>query len=102
MAGGRIRALPRSAGGPPARSGRAGKLVVRIFPPVLCFPPAATGDRSRSVGGGVRMRPWRVGFFRCEYSRFLIICAMLNYIWLGLVVCAVLIGGWNGQLKEVS
>ncbi len=27
---------------------------------------------------------------------------MLNYIWLGLVVCAVLIGGWNGQLKEVS
>ena len=30
---------------------------VRIFPAVLCFPPAATGDRSRSVGGGVRMRP---------------------------------------------
>ena len=27
---------------------------------------------------------------------------MLNYIWLGLVVCAVLIGGWNGQLKEVA
>jgi spore maturation protein A len=27
---------------------------------------------------------------------------MLNYIWLGLVVGAVLIGGWNGQLKEVS
>lgn len=27
---------------------------------------------------------------------------MLNYIWLGLVVCAVLIGGWNGQLKEVT
>lgn len=27
---------------------------------------------------------------------------MLNYIWLGLVVCAVLIGGWNGQLREVS
>ena len=48
------------------------------------------------------MRPWRVGFFRCEFSRFFIICAMLNYIWLGLVVCAVLIGGWNGQLKEVS
>jgi spore maturation protein SpmA len=27
---------------------------------------------------------------------------MLNYIWLGLVVCAVLIGGWNGRLKEVA
>jgi spore maturation protein SpmA len=27
---------------------------------------------------------------------------MLNYIWLGLVVLAVLIGGWNGQLKEVA
>lgn len=27
---------------------------------------------------------------------------MLNYIWLALVVCAVLIGGWNGQLKEVA
>lgn len=27
---------------------------------------------------------------------------MLNYIWLGLVVCAVLIGGWNGHLKEVA
>ncbi|MDR3458661.1 MAG: nucleoside recognition domain-containing protein [Verrucomicrobiae bacterium] len=27
---------------------------------------------------------------------------MLNYIWLGLVLCAVLIGGWNGQLKEVT
>ena len=27
---------------------------------------------------------------------------MLNYIWLGLVVCAVVIGGWNGQLKEVT
>ena len=27
---------------------------------------------------------------------------MLNYIWLGLMVCAVLIGGWNGQLKEVA
>jgi len=27
---------------------------------------------------------------------------MLNYIWLGLIVCAVLIGGWNGQLKEVA
>src|ERR1017187_3116857 len=27
---------------------------------------------------------------------------MLNYIWLGLVVCAVLIGGGNGQLKEVA
>jgi len=27
---------------------------------------------------------------------------MLNYIWLGLVVCAVVIGGWNGQLKEVA
>ena len=27
---------------------------------------------------------------------------MLNYIWLGLVLCAVLIGGWNGQLKEVA
>jgi spore maturation protein SpmA len=27
---------------------------------------------------------------------------MLNYIWLGLVVGAVLIGGWNGQLKEVA
>src|ERR1035438_3519000 len=27
---------------------------------------------------------------------------MLNYIWLGLLVCAVLIGGWNGQLKEVA
>ena len=27
---------------------------------------------------------------------------MLNYIWLGLVLGAVLIGGWNGQLKEVA
>lgn len=27
---------------------------------------------------------------------------MLNYIWLGLVLCAVLVGGWNGQLKEVA
>ena len=27
---------------------------------------------------------------------------MLNYIWLGLMVCAVLIGGWNGQLKDVA
>lgn len=27
---------------------------------------------------------------------------MLNYIWLGLVVSAVLIGGWNGQLKDVA
>jgi len=27
---------------------------------------------------------------------------MLNYIWLGLMVVAVLIGGWTGQLKEVS
>jgi spore maturation protein SpmA len=27
---------------------------------------------------------------------------MLNYIWLGLMVCAVVIGGWNGQLKDVA
>ena len=27
---------------------------------------------------------------------------MLNYIWLGLMLCAVLLGGWNGQLKEVA
>jgi spore maturation protein SpmA len=27
---------------------------------------------------------------------------MLNYIWIGLVVLAVLIGGWNGSLEEVS
>ncbi len=27
---------------------------------------------------------------------------MLNYIWLGLVVLAVLIGGWQGQLKSVA
>ena len=27
---------------------------------------------------------------------------MLNYIWLGLMLCAVIIGGWNGQLKEVT
>ena len=27
---------------------------------------------------------------------------MLNYIWLGLVLCAVLIGGWNNQMKEVA
>ncbi len=27
---------------------------------------------------------------------------MLNYIWLGLVIAAVLIGGWNNQLKEVT
>src|ERR1017187_4713886 len=27
---------------------------------------------------------------------------MLNYIWLGLMVGAVLIGGWNGQLKDVA
>jgi len=27
---------------------------------------------------------------------------MLNYIWLGLMVCAVILGGWNGQLKEVA
>jgi spore maturation protein SpmA len=27
---------------------------------------------------------------------------MLNYLWLGLMLCAVLIGGWHGQLKEVA
>ncbi len=27
---------------------------------------------------------------------------MLNYIWLGLMLLAVAIGGWNGQLKEVA
>ncbi len=27
---------------------------------------------------------------------------MLNYIWLGLVLCAVLIGGWNDKMKEVA
>ena len=27
---------------------------------------------------------------------------MLNYLWLALVVGAVIIGGWNGQLKEVA
>jgi spore maturation protein SpmA len=27
---------------------------------------------------------------------------MLNYIWLGLILCAVLIGGWNGHLKDVA
>src|SRR5262245_55451656 len=27
---------------------------------------------------------------------------MLNYIWLGLVVCAVAIGGYNHRMKEVS
>ena len=27
---------------------------------------------------------------------------MLNYIWLGLMLCAVLLGGWHGQLKEVA
>ncbi len=27
---------------------------------------------------------------------------MLNYIWLGLMLCAVLLGGWNGQLREVA
>ena len=27
---------------------------------------------------------------------------MLNYIWLLLMVAAVLIGGWNGQLKDVA
>ena len=27
---------------------------------------------------------------------------MLNYIWLALVVCAVVIGGWNDRLKEVT
>jgi len=27
---------------------------------------------------------------------------MLNYIWLGLVLCAVLLGGWDGRLKEVA
>jgi hypothetical protein len=27
---------------------------------------------------------------------------MLNYIWLGLMVCAVLIGGWNGQFKKAA
>jgi spore maturation protein SpmA len=26
---------------------------------------------------------------------------MLNYIWLGLMVAAVLIGGWNNHLDEV-
>ena len=28
--------------------------------------------------------------------------AVLNYIWLALVVCAVVIGGWNDRLKEVT
>src|SRR5579872_637089 len=27
---------------------------------------------------------------------------MLNYIWLGLVLCAVLIGGYEGKMKEVT
>ena len=27
---------------------------------------------------------------------------MLNYIWLGLVVLAVLLGGFNGQLQAVT
>ncbi len=27
---------------------------------------------------------------------------MLNYVWLGLIVFAVLIGGWEGHLKEVA
>ena len=27
---------------------------------------------------------------------------MLNYIWLALMLCAVLLGGWNGQLREVA
>jgi hypothetical protein len=27
---------------------------------------------------------------------------MLNYIWLGLMVLAVPIDGWSGQLKEVT
>lgn len=27
---------------------------------------------------------------------------MLNYIWVGLMLAAVLIGGWNGQLKDVA
>ena len=27
---------------------------------------------------------------------------MLNYVWLGLIVFAVLIGGWEGRLKEVA
>ena len=27
---------------------------------------------------------------------------MLNYVWLGLIVCAVLIGGYEGRLKEVA
>ena len=27
---------------------------------------------------------------------------MLNYIWLALIVCAVVIGGWNDRLKEVT
>jgi spore maturation protein SpmA len=27
---------------------------------------------------------------------------VLNYIWLALILCAVAIGGWNGQLKEVT
>lgn len=27
---------------------------------------------------------------------------MLNYIWLGLILGAVIIGGWNGHLKEVA
>ena len=27
---------------------------------------------------------------------------MLNYIWLGLMLCAVLLGGWNDHLKEIA
>jgi len=27
---------------------------------------------------------------------------MLNHIWLALMLCAVLVGGWNGQLKDVA
>ena len=27
---------------------------------------------------------------------------MLNYIWLGLLLLAVIIGGWTGNLKEVA
>jgi spore maturation protein SpmA len=37
-------------------------------------------------------------FFAAKYS----VSPMLNFIWLGLVVLAVVIGGWNGALKAVA
>ena len=58
--------------------------------------------RTPSTSGGTPDATARYasGFPACAALGSL--AAMLNYIWLGLMLAAVLIGGWNGQLRDVS